>query len=242
MPSHNHCTVEIHMRVFSMIFKSVKILAKGFCVGKLGLIDVMLSKKHIVIDSERLVLLKKVNQVSINVGKEDLETSQVIPDHIFRRKRGKKKNYNRIECKKHMKRKIGESGRDDWLLEFLIHLSETRGLTSGETPRDSGSYPLSHHYSVLGLDRFRMNFRGLEQHNILEAVIKTAFRTKEKEFHPDQNQDNKVLAFVIFLLTMIFGFRGKVQKKVMISYEAILCKEKKTNTKFKLPATGRGTA
>ncbi|KAJ6997477.1 hypothetical protein NC653_013902 [Populus alba x Populus x berolinensis] len=167
--------------VIELYASAVKILAKGFCVGKLGLIDVMLSKKHIVIDSERLVLLKKVNQVSINVGKEDLETSQVIPDHIFRRKRGKKKNYNRIECKKHMKRKIGESGRDDWLLEFLIHLSETRGLTSGETPRDSGSYPLSHHYSVLGLDRFRMNFRGLEQHNILEAVIKWLPRQSSKE-------------------------------------------------------------
>ncbi|GFP91720.1 Dnaj homolog subfamily b member 2 [Phtheirospermum japonicum] len=38
--------------------------------------------------------------------------------------------------------------------------------------------------------------------------IKLAFRTKAKEFHPDQNQDNKEFAEAKF-------------KEVMVSYEAI---------------------
>ncbi|KAJ6730180.1 CHAPERONE DNAJ-DOMAIN SUPERFAMILY PROTEIN [Salix viminalis] len=76
--------------------------------------------------------------------------------------------------------------------------------------RDGGSYSLSHHYSILGLDRSRTI-------PYTEAEIKTAFRTKAKEFHPDQNQDNKEAAEAKF-------------KEVMISYEAI--KEERKNTKY----------
>ncbi|KAI3417387.1 J domain-containing protein [Psidium guajava] len=70
-----------------------------------------------------------------------------------------------------------------------------------ETSRERSTYPLSHHYSVLGLDRSRRT-------PYTEAEIKTAFRAKAKEFHPDQHQVNKEAAEAKF-------------KEVMISYEAI---------------------
>ncbi|KAL1220372.1 DnaJ P58IPK-like protein B [Cardamine amara subsp. amara] len=62
-------------------------------------------------------------------------------------------------------------------------------------------YPLSHHYSVLGLSRSRAA-------PYTEAEIKKAFREKAMEFHPDQNQDNKIVAEAKF-------------KEVLLSYEAI---------------------
>uniref|UniRef100_A0A2P2JTD1 Uncharacterized protein LOC8265248 isoform X2 n=1 Tax=Rhizophora mucronata TaxID=61149 RepID=A0A2P2JTD1_RHIMU len=68
-------------------------------------------------------------------------------------------------------------------------------------PRDGTNYPLSHHYLVLGLDRSRVT-------PYTDDEIKTAFRAKAKEFHPDQNQDNKEAAEAKF-------------KEVMMSYEAI---------------------
>ncbi|PKI55583.1 hypothetical protein CRG98_024031 [Punica granatum] len=68
-------------------------------------------------------------------------------------------------------------------------------------PRENSTCSLSHHYSVLGLDRSRKT-------PYTEAEIKTAFRAKAKEFHPDQNQDNKEAAEAKF-------------KEVMTSYEAI---------------------
>uniref|UniRef100_A0A803Q9G9 J domain-containing protein n=1 Tax=Cannabis sativa TaxID=3483 RepID=A0A803Q9G9_CANSA len=70
-----------------------------------------------------------------------------------------------------------------------------------EAPNVNVSYSLSHHYSVLGLDRFRAK-------PYTEAEIKTAFRSKAKQFHPDQNQHNKDAAEAKF-------------KEVMTSYEAI---------------------
>ncbi|KAF3447482.1 hypothetical protein FNV43_RR12668 [Rhamnella rubrinervis] len=77
-----------------------------------------------------------------------------------------------------------------------------------ETPRENPSYALSHHYSVLGLDRFRTK-------PYTDNEIKAAFRTKAKEFHPDQNQNNKEVAEAKF-------------KEVMTSYEAIK-KERESN-------------
>ncbi|CAK8569797.1 unnamed protein product [Lathyrus sativus] len=71
-------------------------------------------------------------------------------------------------------------------------------------PRENGSINyslLSHHYSVLGLDRSRTT-------PYTDAEIKTAFRTKAKQFHPDQNQEDRVAAEAKF-------------KEVMGSYEAI---------------------
>ncbi|GAV57996.1 DnaJ domain-containing protein [Cephalotus follicularis] len=90
--------------------------------------------------------------------------------------------------------------RDDWYWKADTSFRDRR-TNYREMPRDSAIYPLSHHYSVLGLDRSRAT-------PYTEAEIKTAFRTKAKEFHPDQNQDNKEAAETRF-------------KEVMISYEAI---------------------
>lgn len=90
--------------------------------------------------------------------------------------------------------------RDDWYWKADTSYRQQR-TNFRQPPRESGSYSLSHHYSVLGLDRFRKT-------PYTEAEIKTAFRAKAKEFHPDQNQDNKEAAEAKF-------------KEVMVSYEAI---------------------
>ncbi|KAI4316576.1 hypothetical protein L6164_024546 [Bauhinia variegata] len=99
--------------------------------------------------------------------------------------------------------------RDDWYWKadtsFRDHRTNYR-----DTPRESGSYSLSHHYSVLGLDRFRTT-------PYTDAEIKTAFRNKAKEYHPDQNQDDRVAAEAKF-------------KEVMSSYEAI--KQERKNRNF----------
>lgn len=90
--------------------------------------------------------------------------------------------------------------REDWYWKADTSFRDKR-TNYQETPRESGNYALSHHYSVLGLDRFRKT-------PYSEAEIKTAFRTKAKEYHPDQNQDNIVAAEAKF-------------KEVLTSYEAI---------------------
>lgn len=66
---------------------------------------------------------------------------------------------------------------------------------------------MSHHYKVLGLDWSRpVPFS--------DSEIKSAFRAKALEYHPDQNQDNKEAAEAKF-------------KEIMASYEAI--KEERKN-------------
>ncbi|XP_077233934.1 chaperone DnaJ-domain superfamily protein [Tasmannia lanceolata] len=95
--------------------------------------------------------------------------------------------------------------REDWYWKTDTSYKDQRA-NSRATPRESGSYSMSHHYSVLGLDRSRGK-------PYSEAEIKTAFRTKAKEYHPDQNQDNKVAAEAKF-------------KEVMTSYEAIKLERK----------------
>ncbi|KAL2583698.1 hypothetical protein AAZV13_14G086900 [Glycine max] len=72
--------------------------------------------------------------------------------------------------------------RDDWYWKAEASFREQ--WANQHTQRGSGNYSLSHHYSVLGLDRFRTT-------PYTEAEIKTAFRTKAKQYHPDQNQDNR---------------------------------------------------
>ncbi|KAL4280154.1 hypothetical protein GQ457_03G034920 [Hibiscus cannabinus] len=92
------------------------------------------------------------------------------------------------------------SQRDDWYWQAEAQYRDQR--TNFRQPqRDSVNYPLSHHYSVLGLDRCRTQ-------PYTEDEIKTAFRAKAKQFHPDQNLDNKEAAEAKF-------------KEVMSSYEAI---------------------
>ncbi|RDX70244.1 dnaJ [Mucuna pruriens] len=90
--------------------------------------------------------------------------------------------------------------REDWYWKADTSFRDRR-TNYRETPRESGNYALSHHYSVLGLDRFRKT-------PYSDAEIKTAFRTKAKEYHPDQNQDNIVAAEAKF-------------KEVLTSYETI---------------------
>ncbi|KAL5558716.1 hypothetical protein UlMin_034927 [Ulmus minor] len=100
--------------------------------------------------------------------------------------------------------------RDDWYWQSDTSFRDrTRRTNYGEAPRENTSYSLSHHYLVLGLDRFRTK-------PYTDAEIKTAFRTKAKEFHPDQNQDNKEAAETKF-------------KEVMVSYEAIKKERKDMN-------------
>ncbi|XP_022722710.1 uncharacterized protein LOC111279880 [Durio zibethinus] len=98
--------------------------------------------------------------------------------------------------------------RDDWYWNADTSYRDQR-TNYRQSQRDSASYPLSHHYSVLGLDRSRTE-------PYTEDEIKTAFRTKAKQFHPDQNQDNKEVAEAKF-------------KEVMTSYEAI--KQERKNMK-----------
>lgn len=104
--------------------------------------------------------------------------------------------------------------RNDWYWKTDTSYKDRRANTNSnnnywEPRRDNASYPLSHHYSVLGLDRSRSK-------PYTEAEIKTAFRAKAKEFHPDQNQDNKEAAEAKF-------------KEVMVSYEAIKTERKNMN-------------
>ncbi|KAH9755894.1 J domain-containing protein [Citrus sinensis] len=99
--------------------------------------------------------------------------------------------------------------RDDWYWKADPSYRQQR-TNFRQPPRESGSYSLSHHYSVLGLDRFR-------KAPYTEAEIKTAFRAKAKEFHPDQNQGNKEAAEAKF-------------KEVMVSYEAIKQERKDMNS------------
>ncbi|KAK4744020.1 hypothetical protein SAY87_010332 [Trapa incisa] len=73
-------------------------------------------------------------------------------------------------------------------------------------PKDFSAPSLLHHYSVLGLDRSR-------KMQYTDDEIKKAFRAKAKEFHPDQNQENKEAAEAKF-------------KEVMSSYEAIKLERK----------------
>lgn len=98
--------------------------------------------------------------------------------------------------------------RDDWYWKTDTSYKDRR-TNFRSAPRASGNYILSHHYSVLGLDRSRGK-------PYSDAEIKTAFRAKAMEYHPDQNQSNKEAAEAKF-------------KEVMISYEAIKLERKNGN-------------
>lgn len=95
--------------------------------------------------------------------------------------------------------------REDWYWKTDTSYRDRRN-NFNRTPQDNESYLLSHHYSVLGLNRLRTK-------PYTDDEIKTAFRTKAKEFHPDQNQENKEAAETKF-------------KEVMTSYEAIKLERK----------------
>ncbi|KAF6136766.1 hypothetical protein GIB67_020088 [Kingdonia uniflora] len=98
------------------------------------------------------------------------------------------------------------SQREDWYWKTNTSYRDRKSDPRATTPRGTGSYMLSHHYSILGLDRWRAT-------PYTEAEIKMAFRTKAKEYHPDQNQNDKNAAEAKF-------------KEVMTSYEAIKLERK----------------
>ncbi|KAL2489075.1 Chaperone DnaJ-domain superfamily protein [Forsythia ovata] len=95
--------------------------------------------------------------------------------------------------------------RNDWYWKADTSYRDY-GSNFRETPQASARASLSHHYSVLGLDRLRTKL-------YTDDEIKSAFRAKAKEFHPDQNQDNK-------------DFAEEKFKEVMTSYEAIKSERK----------------
>nr|XP_043615446.1 uncharacterized protein LOC122587363 isoform X2 [Erigeron canadensis] len=94
--------------------------------------------------------------------------------------------------------------RDDWY--WKTNTSQGNRSNFREPPRSPVNYALSHHYAILGLSRSRTT-------PYTDAEIKTAFRSKAMEFHPDQNQENKEVAEARF-------------KEVMTSYEAIKTERK----------------
>uniref|UniRef100_A0A1D1XFQ3 Chaperone protein DnaJ n=1 Tax=Anthurium amnicola TaxID=1678845 RepID=A0A1D1XFQ3_9ARAE len=98
--------------------------------------------------------------------------------------------------------------RDDWYWKTDTSYKDQgdQRAKSRATPSYSGSYTMSHHYLVLGLDRSRTK-------PYTDAEIKTAFRAKAMEFHPDQNLNNKEVAEAKF-------------KEVLTSYEAIKLERK----------------
>ncbi|EMS66135.1 Chaperone protein DnaJ [Triticum urartu] len=98
--------------------------------------------------------------------------------------------------------------RDDWYWQTDTPNSEKKNKRT-YTPAGPRGYPMSHHYTVLGLDRSRGT-------PYTDAEVKSAFRTKAMEVHPDQNQDNRETAEEEF-------------KEVVKSYEAIKL-ERKNNS------------
>ncbi|CAM8935995.1 unnamed protein product [Rhodiola kirilowii] len=91
--------------------------------------------------------------------------------------------------------------RHDWYWKAENNFKDHNRTNYRETPRSNASNPLSHHYTVLGLDRTRTE-------RYTDSEIKKAFRAKALQFHPDQNQGNTEAAEAKF-------------KEVMVSYEAI---------------------
>ncbi|KAL2894911.1 Chaperone protein DnaJ [Bienertia sinuspersici] len=95
--------------------------------------------------------------------------------------------------------------REDWYWTSDSSYKD-RKTNYKQSPQQTGAYSLSRHYAVLGLDRLRRK-------PYTDDEIKSAFRAKALEYHPDQNQDNKDAAEAKF-------------KEVMISYEAIKSERK----------------
>ncbi|XP_010687528.1 uncharacterized protein LOC104901632 isoform X2 [Beta vulgaris subsp. vulgaris] len=143
---------------------------------------------------------------------EELERVERIRrmQNVFNRERNKfKRSYESW-------RENGENGtgtyhqhfqREDWYWTAESSFRD-RKTNYKQTPQYSGTYSLSRHYAVLGLDRSRTK-------PYTDDEIKSAFRAKALEFHPDQNQDNKDAAEAKF-------------KEVLTSYEAIKSERKES--------------
>ncbi|CAI9116017.1 OLC1v1017063C2 [Oldenlandia corymbosa var. corymbosa] len=96
--------------------------------------------------------------------------------------------------------------RNDWYWKGDTSFRD-RGTNFRDATKPTRNHLLSHHYSVLGLDRTRTK-------PYTDDEIKSAFRAKALEFHPDQNQNNKEVAEAKF-------------REVMAAYEAIKVERKK---------------
>ncbi|KAF4346038.1 hypothetical protein CsatB_007791 [Cannabis sativa] len=145
---------------------------------------------------------KKYNRRMQEEYEEEMERVERIRrmQNVFNRERNKYKRGYDSWREKDYSSYHQHFQRDDWYWKSDTSFRDRRA-NYREAPRENVSYSLSHHYTVLGLDRFRTK-------PYTEAEIKTAFRSKAKEFHPDQNQDNIEVAEAKF-------------KEVMTSYEAI---------------------
>ncbi|ONM51190.1 uncharacterized isoform X4 [Zea mays] len=117
---------------------------------------------------------------------------------VFKKERSKCRDYRNWDS--HNPNYYQHHQRDDWYWNAEAFYANQRTNFRAMT-REAMTYTMSHHYSVLGLDRSRSE-------PFSDAEIKNAFRRKAMEYHPDQNQNNKEVAEAKF-------------KEVMDSYEAI---------------------
>ncbi|XP_062190335.1 uncharacterized protein LOC133893351 [Phragmites australis] len=117
---------------------------------------------------------------------------------VFKNERSKCRDYRTWDG--HDPSYYQHSRRDDWYWDAETFYANQR-TNYRSKPREAMNYTMSHHYSVLGLDRSRSE-------PFSDADIKNAFRRKAMQYHPDQNQNNKEVAEAKF-------------KEVMDSYEAI---------------------
>ncbi|KAL6647112.1 hypothetical protein ACP70R_014549 [Stipagrostis hirtigluma subsp. patula] len=117
---------------------------------------------------------------------------------VFKKERGKCRDYRTWDG--HNPSYYQHSRRDEWYWDAEAFYANQR-TNFRSMPRETMSYTMSHHYSILGLDRSRSQ-------PFSDAEIKNAFRRKAMEYHPDQNRNNKDVAEAKF-------------KEVMDSYEAI---------------------
>lgn len=117
---------------------------------------------------------------------------------VFKKERSKCRDYRNWDS--HNPNYYQHHQRDDWYWNAEAFYANQRTNFRAMT-REAVTYTMSHHYSVLGLDRSRSE-------PFSDAEIKNAFRRKAMEYHPDQNQHNKEVAEAKF-------------KEVMDSYEAI---------------------
>ncbi|KAF3323935.1 Chaperone protein DnaJ [Carex littledalei] len=96
--------------------------------------------------------------------------------------------------------------RDDWYYKAQSQ-NANQGTNYQSASKQNANHAKSHHYAILGLDRYRTD-------PYSDAEIKSAFRKKALEFHPDHNQNNSGMAEAKF-------------KEVVASYEAIQLERKR---------------
>lgn len=156
---------------------------------------------------------KRYNQRLQQEYEEEMERVERIRrmQSVFNRERDKyKKGYESWREHGPGAHQYYQQQRDDWYWKSdPSHRNQRTENNSRSIPRPGSTYAMSQHYAVLGLDRSRSK-------RYSDAEIKSAFRAKAMEYHPDQNQNNKEAAEAKF-------------KEVMSSYEAIKLDRKNGN-------------